>query len=94
VTTEIKDEFRDRSDFKIGDMLNCEVLVSGYVRITHGDFVDRVFHLCELMPVLNAAIQSHNYDDPPSFWGPSVLEAVIPVQLAENEVFGTKERKR
>jgi hypothetical protein len=91
----IKDEFRSRSDIKIGDLLNCEALPSGYVRITHGDFIDRVFHLRELLPVLNAAIVQHNdfadgtaatfSDGTAPTWGPSVLGAVIPLQLAARE---------
>lgn len=84
-----KQEFKNRSDFKIGDLVGCEVMCSGYVRIRRGDFIDRVFHLREIIPVLEAAVKRHNADAE-HFWGPSVLTEVIPVQLAENEVRGTK----
>lgn len=89
-----KQEFKDRNDFKIGDLVGCEVMCSGYVRIRRGDFIDRVFHLREIIPVLEAAVIRHNgyatQPWPPPIWGPSVLTEVIPVQLAENEVRGTK----
>lgn len=76
--TQIKDEFRNRNDFKVGDLVKCEVLPSGYVRITHGDFIDRVFHLREIIPVLEAAVIQHNdYIGLGPRWGPSVLEVKL-----------------